>query len=50
MNWNDKTVIRILLFVAKMVSGEAWRKDIDQLAAHISCWAPKEPVAEEGSK
>lgn len=45
MTWREKTVIRILMLVAKMVSAEAWHKDIEQLAAHISVWAP-EPKSE----
>jgi hypothetical protein len=36
MNWTDKTVIRILLIVAKFMAQEPWKKDIEQLAAHIS--------------
>jgi hypothetical protein len=41
MTWKDKTVIRILLIVAKMVS-PTWSKEIDSLSAHISC-SPIEP-------
>lgn len=32
----EHVVIRILLLVAKLMAPNEWRKDIDQLAAHIS--------------
>lgn len=36
MNWTDKTVIRILLLIAKFMASDPWKKDIEQLANHIS--------------
>jgi hypothetical protein len=36
MNWTDKTVIRILLLVAKLMACEPWKKDIEQLTNHIT--------------
>lgn len=35
MTWKDKTVIRILLIVAKMVSEPEWRREIEALSNHI---------------
>jgi hypothetical protein len=44
VNWTDKTVIRILLLVAKLIACEDWRKDIEHLSNHINAaiGAPKE--------
>jgi hypothetical protein len=39
VSWSDKTVIRILLLVAKFIASEGWRKEIDALASHISVHA-----------
>ena len=36
MTWKEKTVIRILLFVAQMLSDEKWRKEIEHLSNHIT--------------
>ena len=36
MSAKDKIVIRVLLLVAKFVAQEEWKKEIDQLASHIS--------------
>jgi len=36
LTWKDKTVIRILLLVARIVGEEKWIKDIQELANHIS--------------
>jgi len=41
VSWKDKTAIRILLLVAKMVAGPAWQKEIEQLSSHTSCWLPE---------
>ena len=42
MTWREKCVVRILLLVAKMVDEGPWRDDIQNLANHISTWAPKD--------
>lgn len=44
MTWEDKTVIRILLLVAKFVAREPWHKEIEQLSSHISVWAKEAPA------
>lgn len=36
MVWTEKTVIRILLLVAKLIAPQVWKKDIEDLSAHIS--------------
>lgn len=36
MNWKEKTVIRILLLVARLIAPAEWQKDVEQLATHIS--------------
>lgn len=36
MTWKEKTVIRILLLVAKFLSPSEWAKDVESLATHIS--------------
>jgi hypothetical protein len=36
MNFKRKTVIRILLLVARMLSDGIWAKEIEHLANHIS--------------
>ena len=36
MTWKQKTVIRILLFVAQMLSDAQWQKEIEHLSNHIS--------------
>jgi hypothetical protein len=46
MSWSDKTVIRILLLVAKFLASDGWRKDIDALAVHISVHAKEIAHAE----
>jgi len=48
-NWKQKTVIRILLLVAKIVNDEPWISDeIKSLSNHIAYnWAESRPV--EGS-
>ena len=43
MSWSDKTVIRILLLVAKFIASEGWRKEIGDLANHISIYAKENP-------
>jgi hypothetical protein len=47
MNWTDKTVIRILLMVAKFIARDDWKKDVEQLSAHISvgAWKEEQPQA-----
>ena len=35
MNFKQKTVIRILLLVARMLSDEPWTAEIDKLCTHI---------------
>jgi hypothetical protein len=41
LSWRDRTVIRILLFVAVFVSEESIRKELQGLANHINLYAPK---------
>jgi hypothetical protein len=36
MNWTDKSVIKVLLLVAKLIAREEWKKDIEQLSTHLS--------------
>lgn len=36
MIWKEKTVIKILLLVAKMVADKEWKDDIQNLANHIT--------------
>lgn len=36
MNWIDKSVIRILLLVAKLIARDEWKKDVETLANHFS--------------
>ena len=36
MNWKKKTVIRILLLVARMVEDSGWDEEIQALANHIA--------------
>jgi hypothetical protein len=37
MNWKQKTVIRILLLIARIINGDEWLADeIKSLANHIS--------------
>jgi hypothetical protein len=36
MNWTDKVVIRILMTVAKFLAKDEWKKDIQELATHLS--------------
>jgi hypothetical protein len=36
MAWAEKTVIRILLLVAKLIAPHEWKKEIEDLSAHIS--------------
>ena len=39
MSWKEKTVIRILLLVARLIAPAEWQKDVEQLSTHISVWA-----------
>jgi len=42
VTWRDKTVIRILLIVAKMIARDPTHvREIDSLSAHISVNSPK---------
>ena len=41
MTWKEKTVIRILLLVAKMLAADEWKAEIKELATHISVNAPE---------
>lgn len=36
MDWKQKTVIRILLLVARMLASEPWAAEVNHLANHIS--------------
>lgn len=36
MNWKEKTVVRILLLVARFIAPAEWQKDVESLATHIS--------------
>lgn len=46
MSWREKTVIRILLMVGKFMADEAWKRDIESLSNHISCWTPEKKAGE----
>lgn len=35
MTFKEKVVVRILLLVAKLLSDEAWKKDIESLTTHL---------------
>lgn len=35
MNFKQKCVIRILIFVARIMADEEWRKEIEQIGNHI---------------
>jgi hypothetical protein len=42
VNWREKSVIRILLLVAKIIAGnDELSQQIQHLANHISAWAPE---------
>lgn len=45
MNWRDKTVIRILMVVAKLIARAEWQKEVENLAIHLSVNIPDEPKA-----
>jgi hypothetical protein len=36
MNWKQKTVVRILLLVARMLADEDWAEEIKHLSNHIT--------------
>jgi len=36
MSFKEKTVIRILLLVAKFIAPAEWQKEVESLATHIS--------------
>jgi hypothetical protein len=36
MTWKQKTVVRILLFVAQMLAEEPWAKEIEHISNHIT--------------
>ena len=36
MTFKEKTVIRILLLVAKFIAPAEWQKEVESLATHIS--------------
>ena len=43
LTWRQKTVIRILMLVAHLVSEDAeTKKELQAVANHISVWSPKE--------
>ena len=46
MKWRDKVVCRILLFVARIVSDEKWRDDLEKLSTHI-CYAAESDGLED---
>jgi hypothetical protein len=35
MNWNQRTAIRILLFVARMLADTEWKEEIGHISNHI---------------
>lgn len=41
MTWREKTLIRILLFVARIVAPDTFRSEVQNLANHISVHAPE---------
>ncbi len=44
MNWKQKTVVRILLLVAKLINEDDWMaEDLKSLANHVSAgdWSAK---------
>ena len=51
MNWRDKTVIRILMVIAGFMARDEWKKDVNNLAAHLNVHIPDDrtvPIAEAG--
>lgn len=42
MTWRAKTVVAILLLVARMLDEGEWQHELRTLANHISVHAPKE--------
>jgi hypothetical protein len=44
MTFKQKTVVSILLLIARMLADETWAAEIKALATHISVWAPNEAV------
>lgn len=43
MSWREKTIVAILLIVARMlVEDDVLSRELKALANHISVWAPKE--------
>jgi hypothetical protein len=43
MKWRDKVLVRILLFVARIVADEKWREDLEKLSTHI-CYSNSDPL------
>lgn len=43
MTWREKTAVRILLLVAKLIAPTEWQKDVEQLANHINVWSKEIP-------
>lgn len=42
MTWLDRTIIKILLIIAKMMArSPELTKELETLATHISVWCPK---------
>jgi hypothetical protein len=41
MTWREKTVVTILLMVARMLDEGQWRDDLKTLATHISVYGGK---------
>lgn len=40
MNWREKTVIKILMLVASLLTPEEWSKEVKNLATHLSVHLP----------
>lgn len=46
MTWKEKTIVRILLIIAKMLAEDPQTElEIKQLAAHVSVWGGKDATA-----
>jgi len=41
MTWQEKTVIRILMLVAQLLSPSLWSSEVKSLSAHLSVNIPE---------
>lgn len=41
MTWREKTIIRILLLIARMFADDKLATEIQHLSSHINVWVPE---------